>query len=112
MNSCCRCGVPCHKMPGNPEARLLRYSSDDIGYCVNCAATEFLQGLDVISYRRPRDKPFDPECFHLPHVQAQFAKILAVGKANARPEEIDWLEVVANWHLPFPKMRRKRKENP
>ncbi len=112
---CCRCGVPCRKMPGNPEARLLTHTTDDFGFCGNCAATEFLKGLAVIGDRsRFEKKPFDPECFRLPHVQVQFAQILTTGNADTKPEEIDWLEVIANWHLPFPKLRRrkKRKENP
>jgi hypothetical protein len=109
---CCRCGAPCRKMPGKPSARLLRYSLDSVGFCVNCAATEFLQGLHIISYQRPGDKPFDPKYFRLPRVQSHFAAILLSGKADAKPEEIDWLEVAANWHLPFPKLRRKRKKNP
>ena len=110
MVRCCRCGVPCQKMPGNPEARLLRYCLDDTGYCANCAATEFLQGLAVIGDRsRFEKKPFDPECFRLPHIQTHFAAILLTGKADARPEEIDWLKVIANWNLPFPKMRRRKK---
>lgn len=51
------------------------------------------------------------EIIALPHVQAIFAQILAVGHADAKPDEIDWLEVAANWDLPIqsPKNRKKNR---
>jgi hypothetical protein len=106
IGHCLRCGVRCKRRPGNPEARLLKHTTSD-GYCVNCAATEFLQGLAVVNDRSPKDKPFDPGCFRLPHVQAQFAVVLVAGNSDARPDEIDWLEIMANWDLPFPKPKRR-----
>jgi len=108
--SCVRCGERCRKRQGNPDARLLRHTTSDSGYCATCAATEFLQGLDVITYRAPGRKPFDPECFRLPHVQAQFGAVLLAGNADAKPDEIDWSLLIANWSLPFP--RKRKKENP
>lgn len=107
--SCIRCKKLCQKRSGNPEARLLRHTTSDSGYCATCAATEFLQGLDVITYRPPGRKPFDPECFRLPHVQAQFGAILLAGNADAKPDEIDWDALVAQWSLPFPRKNRRRK---
>ncbi len=106
--SCVRCGKLCRKERGNPEARLLRHTTSDSGYCATCAATEFLQGLDAISDRFPGREPFDPECFRLPHVQAQFGAILRGGNADAKPDEIDWSAVIANWSLPFPRTSRRR----
>jgi len=106
--ACMRCGKLCRKKRGSPEARLLRYTTSDHGYCATCAAAEFLQGLDVITYRPPGREPFDPECFRLPHVQAQFSAIMVAGNADAKPEEIDWSELIANWTLPFPRKGRKR----
>ena len=109
--NCARCGVRCRKAAGNPEARLLAYSLSDHGFCLNCAVTEFLQNLDVI-----RDsmillkKPFDPAAFRLTHVQQQFFQIMAAGNADAKPTDIDWLEVEANWHLPFPAKPKKRRK--
>jgi len=105
---CLRCGVRCRRQPGNPEARLLKHTTDN-GYCVNCATTRWFQGLAIVNDRGRGEKPFDPECFRLPHVQSQFSAIMAAGNADAKPAEIDWLEVIANWHLPFPKEKRKQR---
>ena len=104
--NCMRCGTICLRQAGNREARLLRKTTGN-GLCVNCCATEFLQSLDVINDPGKDQPAFDPECLQLPHIQKQFAAIMSVGKADARPDEIDWLEVIANWYLPFPKKPRK-----
>jgi hypothetical protein len=51
-----------------------------------------------------------PKALLLPHIQAQFTEVLRAGFAQVPPEAIDWLEVVANWHLPFdPKTIKPRK---
>lgn len=117
VTKCARCAIPCRKQPGNPEARLLKHTTSDFGYCANCAATEFFQGLDVVKYAGGYDsatgrakKLFEPACFRLERVQQLFASILAAGQADANPDEIDWMEIVANWHLPFPKLRQRRKK--
>ncbi len=109
--NCARCGVRCCKQSGNDEARLLQYTTSDFGLCVNCGVTEFLQSLDVIRTPGRGAAPFDPQSLRLEHVQRQFTAIMSAGKADARPNEIDWLEVIANWSLPFPRRpSRKRKE--
>lgn len=108
--SCVRCGKLCQKRGGNPEARLLRHTTSDSGYCATCAATEFLQGLDVITYGGLGRKPFDPECFRLPHLQAQFGAILLAGNADAKPKEIDWPAMIAQWSLAFPRKKRRRRK--
>lgn len=107
--NCIRCGVRCRKKQGSDNAKLLRHTTSDIGYCVNCGTTSFLMSLDVISSSGRGAKPFDPECLRLPHIQEQFIAVMAAGKADARPDEIDWLEVIANWHLPFPEKRGHRR---
>ena len=77
--NCARCGVRCRKTAGNPEARLLAYTTDDFGWCVNCGVTHFLQNLDIIKDSMILlKKPFDPAAFRLPHVQQQFFQIMAV----------------------------------
>lgn len=106
--NCARCGIRCCKKPGSDEARLLHYTTSDFGFCVNCGVTEVLQSLDVIASPGRGAKPFDPECLRLPHVQKQFEAIMVSGKSDARPHEIDWLEIIANWSLPFPKKPRRR----
>jgi len=35
----------------------------------------------------------------------QFAAVLQAGKSQMLPDEIDWIEVVGNWGLPFPKVK-------
>jgi len=105
--NCARCGVRLHKCAGNDDARLLRRTTSDLGFCANCCATEFLQSLDVIGDPSRHAPPFDPRCLRLEHIQKQFATIMAAGKADARPYEIDWEKVIANWPLPFPKKPRK-----
>ncbi len=54
----------------------------------------------------------DPKGLLLPHIQAQFAKILKVSRADGAPEEIDWQHVVDHWHLPFKTGKRKRETFP
>jgi hypothetical protein len=110
IGHCDRCGVRCRVGTPDPAARLLRESAVPHGYCVNCAVTEFFKlgthmwpledlwkgsGLDA-------NKPGDVDkALRLPHIQAAFAEVLRVGKAQVNPADIDWLEVIANWNLPF-----------
>ena len=134
--NCSRCGVRCVvKGPIHADARLLQYADKPEGYCVPCAVTAWFKTFDQLSeimdnprcqscggYRKDHygakicrcDKPkmsTPQEMISLPHVQAIFAQILAVGHADVTPDEIDWLEVAANWDLPLPeKPRRKRRK--
>ena len=106
---CARCAVRLQRTAGNPEARLLKRTTDDYGFCVNCAITEWLKSLPIVSERPKKMRPLDPRCFRFPHVQDQMARLLAVGHADANPEEIDWDEVIANWELPFPTRKKRGK---
>jgi hypothetical protein len=99
--NCARCGVRCRKNPGSNDARLLKYTQSDFGLCINCGVTAFLQSLDVIASPGRNAKQFDPECLRLPHVQKQFETIMAAGKSDARPDEIDWMKIITYWSLPF-----------
>ena len=133
--NCERCGVRLKVgPPPNPDARLLKRATIPSGVCVNCAATEWFKTIEPI--REILDSPRCRKCHRskgdaygqcrcekpqfstpqeivmLPHVQAIFAQIMAAGNADARPEEIDWLEVAANWDLPMPPKRRKKKQPP
>jgi hypothetical protein len=101
--SCLRCGKLCQSRgPGNADARLLRRAES--GYCPDCAATEFLLGVDTL--REMLDLR-GPAVLRKSHYQAQFARILASGHSDAAPGEIDWERVIANWDLPFPAARRR-----
>lgn len=134
--NCERCGIRCRvNGPGNQDARLLRLASEARGYCVNCAVAEWFQSQDMLMelLSRPRcqtcgghrdaklygerkctcEKPkiaTAQEMLRLPHVQALFARILVAGHADVNPAQIDWDEVIANWHLPFAKPKRKRRK--
>lgn len=106
---CDRCGVPCRvATESNEDARLLQASTVPQGYCASCGVAHFLQ---VISPMGQLIK--DPQMLLAPHVQAQFAKLMQAGNADAKPEEIIWDKVVKDWALPFPdqakKSRRKTK---
>lgn len=100
--ACERCGRLCRTAPTrNDNARLLRYAAADAknGLCANCGMTLFIRhgdGLGLIF----RDEP-DPGIFAARHVQESLERLMFVGNADARPEEIDWQTVIAQWDLPF-----------
>ena len=118
----------------NPDAKLLKFSNVPDGYCVNCAATAWFKTVEPVreimdnprcqvcgkqrssDYDRHRQCSCEKPKFHtpqemisLPHVQAIFSQILTAGHADARPDEIDWLEVAANWDLPLERKRPRKK---
>jgi hypothetical protein len=41
--------------------------------------------------------------------QQQFAVLMQAGRADAKPEEINWQSVHDNWELPFPKAKKRSK---
>lgn len=95
MTHCQRCGRLCRSQgPAGQGARLLRKAAE--GLCPNCAVTEFLRSISPLSEILEKR---GPEVLRSPHVQAQFALMMASGNADMRPEEIDWDAVIANWEL-------------
>jgi len=117
---CQRCHVPCRAGAPDPKARLLQESAGPKGLCVNCAVTQFFKdekyGISLEHVMRGSDLDGKPgreitKSLLMPHVQEQFGAILRAGFAQVAPTEIDWLEVVANWDLPFDRRTiRPRKE--
>lgn len=113
VTNCLRCHVRCRLGPSpNPEALLLRYAKT-AGYCPNCALTDWLK-RHVTREAEPWGPhgnwmaPMLPDGLALPHIRELIVRCVLVGKADMKPHEIDWDEVVANWHLPFPeKVKRK-----
>lgn len=104
---CDRCGFPCQAQgPGNPDARLLRRATADEGLCVSCATTSVLQGIETL---RDGINKNGVKILLRADVQERFALVMQAGNADAKPEEIDWRRVVAQWELPFPKPRKKGK---
>ena len=98
-------------------------------FCNNCAVVDFFKNMDTgpssglgkeyfdHSLPQPewrkevgdKDKRFDPESLRLPHIQEHMLRILVVSRGELPFEDIDWDEVIANWHLPFPVRRSGRK---
>ena len=102
---CDRCGVRLKLSVGNPDARFIRLADKPSGYCLNCVVTKFFKTSEMTDAMQCSRKiePGLPEAFRLPHIQECFASVLRVGLSDADPKDIDWLEVIANWALPFPK---------
>jgi hypothetical protein len=42
----------------------------------------------------------NPQALLLPHIQQQFARVLAVGGSELDFASIDWQAVIAKWRLP------------
>lgn len=112
LAECIRCKKMCRIAgPPNPEARLLKYATaadvkQEGGLCADCAATQFLQGVETIMsglFLHGTQILLDL------HVQEQFSEIMIIGKADADPAEVNWQRVVENWNLPFPKKKGRGK---
>jgi hypothetical protein len=103
-----RCHVLCRTGTPDEKARVFRVSATPDGYCVNCAATEFLKTTPPICELLAADRS-KVEGLRLPHVQEQFGAMVAAGNGQVDPKHIDWLEVIANWELPFPKIGKARR---
>jgi len=106
---CTRCGKLCKVAgPPNPEARLMPYATAEEakkrGLCADCAATVFIQGVETLMYGI---KLNGVKILLDPHVQKGFGEVMVIGKADARPAEVNWQRVVDNWELPLPKRRKQ-----
>ena len=104
---CLRCGIRCRVAGGSdPKARLLQLSETATGFCINCGVADFMRSTPVLADIIERNGVQG-----LRHwtVQAQFAAVMKAGGAQVVPDQIDWLEVIANWELPWPKPRGRRK---
>ena len=99
--NCTRCEAPLQfkKPPRNPDARLLRKSAAPVGYCASCALTNWLQNTEPLATIL---KTKGPSILLDRRVVDQMANVLAVGCADAKPQEIDWVSVVIHWDRPFP----------
>lgn len=113
LAECTRCKRLCALAgPPTPEARLLRFATADHvaefgGLCVDCATTGFLKAIEIVPATIERH---GVAMLLNPHVQKQFITLMISGKADARPDEINWQNVVDNWDLPFPKKKRARQK--
>jgi hypothetical protein len=109
--NCSRCGAPCKlATEATEEARLLRAAtrSETSGYCVDCAATDFLQNQYPHLAKLIAGNPQGKQMLLDTRVQAQFARVMQAGNADARPDEINWGRVVDLWEMPFANRRARR----
>ena len=82
-----------------PEARLFKKSLK--GACLECTVAALFHDVGENGIGHVLPKNFNPESLRLPHLQSQFARMMDVGNSEADFSEIDWDEVIANWHLEF-----------
>ena len=103
---CLRCGTACKTGTPKAESRPFRQAADR-GLCPNCIVTQFLLSVEPVRDKIAKDGPeilFASDGFHKAFA-AQFAAVLRAGNCQMTPDEIDWIEVVGNWGLPFPKVK-------
>ena len=107
---CQRCEARC-KVDGlrNLDAKMLRRSKKPRGLCINCAVHDFLRNTYPPNILLAQS---GPKILLYPHIQKQFAEIMQVGCADARPDEINWDLIVENWKLPFPQKIKPGPANP
>jgi hypothetical protein len=133
---CERCAKRCRVVDKkNPNANYFVRGDMKTGrFCAECLIVDFFKNFDLgpssalgaeyFDHSLPQpewrsevgDKyqRFNPEWLRLPHIQEQLRRIIEVAAAKHGAElsfdEVDWDEVIANWHLPFPKKGRGRKK--
>jgi hypothetical protein len=109
--NCRRCGAKCKvdPVPGS-KAKMLKRSAQPEGLCINCAVHDFLRNTYPVNMLLAGMR--SPECLLLPHLQQQFADILKSGFSDAKPDEINWRQIVDNWDLPFPNKIKRSPMNP
>jgi|SRR5579884_1147123 len=110
---CSRCGIPCKLADAATEdARLLKHATrpETSGYCIDCGVADFMKNHTQLA-RIMEMNPLGKQMLLDPRAQQQFAALMREGKADARPEEINWQRVYDNWELPFKKARRKREKH-
>jgi hypothetical protein len=97
--NCSRCGDLCRGSASEKsDARPFRKAAKR-GRCTPCAVVAFFRGDEKtgIGFALPPD--FDPKSLLLPHIQALFARVLAVGGSELKMEEIDWDKVIEKWTI-------------
>ena len=118
LTHCLRCNRPCQTGTPDPKARAMRRSATT-GFCPDCIVTWFILSIEpmrmVIEGTPQRGSAeaglivparpgLGPECLLGEHIQKTWAPVLA--PTQIRPDEINWINVVSNWGLPFPKNRQ------
>lgn len=108
---CCeRCKAYCKVVgPRNSKAKMLRLSKEPKGLCINCAVHDWLRNTYPPNILLAQS---GPNILLYPHIQKQFADIMRIGFADAKPDEINWNLIVENWDLPFPQKIKPSATNP
>lgn len=105
---CQRCGERCRVDGRESKAKMLRHSKGK-GLCINCAVHDWLRNTYppnlILAQSGPKVLLFE-------HIQTQFAEIMKIGFADAKPDEIDWQRIVDNWELPFKSKVKATAMNP
>ena len=110
VTSCQRCKAKC-KIDPKPQsnAKMLKRGKTAKGYCINCAVHDWFRNTYPINLIFTT---LDPETLRLEHIQQQFAGMMKAGNSDANPDEIDWLEIIWNWDLPFKDKVKATATNP
>lgn len=104
---CGRCGCRCRSSVGISDAKMLRRSNK--GLCVNCAVHDWLRNTYPCNMLLAQS---GPKVLAHQHIRDQFAQIMRMGNADAKPEEINWNLINENWDLPFPTKVKPSAANP
>lgn len=108
--NCLRCNRPCRIGIPDPKARMLRESAT-VGFCPDCAITKVLLSIEPIrgviegtparGSIVPARPGKGPEILLTKHVREGWGPLLA--HSQVKPDSINWINVVMNWALPWPK---------
>lgn len=117
---CLRCKVPLRRGTPDPKARSIVQSATT-GFCPNCMITRFLIGIgpirDTIEGTParggivPAREGKGPEIFLNGEWREKVLRPVMRGVLahTQLPEDsIDWIEVVGNWRMPWPKGREPK----
>jgi len=108
--NCERCGAQLQvDTLKNSKAKMLRRSKEPKGLCINCAVHDWLRNTYPPNILLAQS---GPKVLLFLHIQEQFAEIMKVGFADAKPDEIVWERIVENWDLPFPTKLKTSGMNP
>lgn len=104
---CLRCGEFCRQGTPDPKARAIVHT--DKGFCPNCMITKFLLSIEVLRSQiegTSKREGLGPEIFfNSEWMNTTFRPIMAriLAHTQMREASINWIEVVGNWGLPWPK---------
>lgn len=114
QTNCLRCGRTCQTGTPDPAARAIRHSATD-GFCPDCMVTKFLlsiEGIAILINGDTHHAAKGPEILLGPEGQAARSCVASIlTHTQMRESEVDWINVVGNWALPWPKGRGPKFDN-